>query len=78
LILGLEILRGLHPAGDATWDGGTIYDPATGRTYRCAASLDGPDRLLLRGYVGIRLLGRTTTWLRVGAEERSCAERLGR
>jgi len=27
--------------------------------------LDGPDRLRLRGYVGIRALGRTQTWTRV-------------
>jgi len=40
--------------------------------------LDGDDRALLRGYVGIPLLGRTTTWLRVGSEERVCrSERAG-
>jgi hypothetical protein len=26
------------------------------------------DRIRLRGYVGIPLIGRTTTWTRVGAE----------
>jgi len=41
------------------------------RTYSCNARLDGDDRLFLRGYFGIQLLGRTTTWTRVGAE-RQC------
>jgi uncharacterized protein (DUF2147 family) len=54
------------------WRGGVIYDPASGNTYSCQARLDGADRLELRGYVGIPLLGRTTYWLRVGAEERLC------
>jgi uncharacterized protein (DUF2147 family) len=73
-IVGLEIVRDLVPAddGSATWAGGTIYDPTTGRTYRATLELDGEDRVSLRGYVGIPLLGRTTTWFRVGSEERLC------
>src|SRR6516164_8290601 len=51
---------------------GTIYDPVSGRTYWCNARLDGDDRLFLQGFWGIRLLGRTATWTRVGAEKRQC------
>jgi uncharacterized protein (DUF2147 family)/fucose 4-O-acetylase-like acetyltransferase len=73
-VVGLEIVRDLVPVGDHSeaWTGGTIYDPASGRTYRATLELDGEDRALLRGYVGIPLLGRTTTWFRVGSEERVC------
>ena len=73
-IVGLEILRGLRPLDEEgrQWAGGTIYDPTGGRTYSCNARLDGDDRLFLRGYFGIQLLGRTTTWTRVGAEKRQC------
>lgn len=74
-IVGLEVLqdlRGNDPAGER-WQGGSIYDPTSGRTYRCNASLDGPDRLHVRGYIGITLLGRTTTWTRVGSESRLCS-----
>jgi uncharacterized protein (DUF2147 family) len=74
-VIGLEILRGLRRSSPGSWDSGTIYDPSTGWTYDCSATLDGPDRLLLRGYLGVRLLGRTTTWLRVGAEDRICQGR---
>jgi glucans biosynthesis protein C len=73
-IIGLQILDGLKPAAgeDGTWAGGSIYDPTSGRTYRCTMRLDGSDRLRVRGWFGIELLGRTTTWLRVGAESRMC------
>jgi uncharacterized protein (DUF2147 family) len=75
-LIGLQILSDLKPApGEPdTWSGGNIYDPTSGRTYRCNASLDGPDRLRVRGYLGITLLGRTTTWIRVGSEQRLCAQ----
>ncbi len=73
-VTGLEILRGLKPRPDGTWVGGNIYDPATGNTYTCHLALDGDDRLRLRGYVGIPLLGRTATWTRVGAESRFCQD----
>jgi uncharacterized protein (DUF2147 family) len=75
MVEGLEILRGLAPRHDGTWVDGDIYDPASGNTYHCQLTLDGNDRIQLRGYLGIPLIGRTTTWTRVGAEERVCAER---
>jgi uncharacterized protein (DUF2147 family) len=71
-VVGLDVLHGLKPGADGTWDDGSIYDPSTGNTYTCSLALDGDDRLRLRGYVGIRLLGRTTTWTRVGTENRLC------
>ncbi|MBI4514253.1 MAG: DUF2147 domain-containing protein [Deltaproteobacteria bacterium] len=76
-VIGLEILRGLTPSAraDGIWDGGTIYDPASGNTYRAALRPAGRNRLEIRGYLGIPLLGRTTSWLRVGAEQESCTER---
>jgi uncharacterized protein (DUF2147 family) len=75
-VIGLEILRALErvPAATPTWKGGTIYDPASGQTYRASLRLSGSNRLELRGYIGIPLIGRTTTWFRVGAEGESCRE----
>lgn len=75
---GLEILRGLKPREDGTWVDGRIYDPASGHTYNCQLVLDGDDRIRLRGYIGVPLIGRTTTWTRVGAEQRICAAAGGR
>jgi len=48
--------------------------PTSGNTYTCQPTLDGDDRLRLGGYVGVPLIGRTTTRTRVGAENRLCAE----
>jgi glucan biosynthesis protein C len=73
-LIGLEILHGLEHTGANTWEGGSIYDPTTGNTYRARLLLDGENRVQLRGYVGIPLLGRTTQWFRVGAEEQICRE----
>jgi uncharacterized protein (DUF2147 family)/fucose 4-O-acetylase-like acetyltransferase len=69
-VVGMDILRNLRASAEDPneWNGGQIYDPASGRTYQAVLEMDGPDRLSLRGYLGIRLLGRTTTWFRVGAE----------
>ncbi|HEX2252200.1 MAG TPA: DUF2147 domain-containing protein [Thermoanaerobaculia bacterium] len=64
-ILGLPILTGFTYAGDGEWTGGTIYDPANGKTYKARLHLKGTDTLDVRGYVGVPLLGRTTTWRRV-------------
>jgi uncharacterized protein (DUF2147 family) len=69
-LIGLEILRGLTRGHDGTWTSGRIYDPTSGNTYSCNLTLEGEDRVRLRGYVGIPFLGRTATWTRVGAEKR--------
>jgi uncharacterized protein (DUF2147 family) len=76
---GLELFHGLErsPQEANVWAGGTIYDPTSGRTYRCRLTLDG-DRLYLRGYFGVPMLGRTTTWIRVGAESRVCRQQIER
>jgi len=72
-VLGLEILNaGQRSASDTSEWSGSIYDPASGHTYRCDIRSDGDDRLQLRGYVGIPLIGRTTTWFRVGREGQMC------
>jgi uncharacterized protein (DUF2147 family) len=72
-IIGMNILAGLRPADDArSWTGGTVYDPTSGRTYRCTLELEGDNRARVRGYIGVPLLGRTTTWIRVGTEQQMC------
>ena len=52
-----------------TWDddefsGGRITDPTNGKSYRAVMRLDGADRLEVRGFLGIRALGRTQVWRR--------------
>jgi uncharacterized protein (DUF2147 family) len=63
-ILGLQILEGFTAVGDNVWGNGTCYDPKSGNTYRGKIHLAAPDRLELRGYIGIPLFGRTSVWTR--------------
>jgi uncharacterized protein (DUF2147 family) len=63
-IVGLNLMSGFGYDGDNVWSGGTIYDPESGKTYKCKLTLVAPDELNVRGYVGISLFGRTTTWTR--------------
>jgi uncharacterized protein (DUF2147 family) len=60
-IVGLVILKGLKKDGDKEYEDATIYDPKNGKTYSCKITYKG-DKLDLRGYVGISLIGRTSTW----------------
>jgi uncharacterized protein (DUF2147 family) len=58
-------MRGLTRHG-TEYEGGDILDPETGFVYRCKLALNSDgDRLLVRGYLGISLLGRTQTWTRL-------------
>lgn len=64
-IIGLVLMRHLR-AQDGQYVGGDILDPDTGRIYRCALRLtDGGHQLVMRGFLGISLLGRSQTWQRI-------------
>jgi uncharacterized protein (DUF2147 family) len=70
-IIGLEILRGMRPDGDE-WSGGEILDPESGKTYKAKMHLEnGGKQLLVRGYIGFSLFGRSQTWQR--ASDRDAA-----
>jgi len=63
-VIGMTILWNLRRDGDA-WDGGEILDPESGDTYRVTLhTTAGGDKLEVRGYIGISLLGRTQVWER--------------
>ena len=62
-IIGLIIIRNMKPA-DGEYAGGDILDPENGSVYRCKFHVQDGARLLVRGYLGISLLGRTQTWQR--------------
>lgn len=63
-VLGMTILKGFKRDGDE-WDGGTILDPRSGNVYSSELRLDDAgNKLFVRGYIGISLIGRTTIWQR--------------
>lgn len=51
---------------------GRVYDPKSGKTYHGSMSSSG-DQLSLRGYVGIKALGRSETWKRTEAPLKPCS-----
>lgn len=61
-LVGLIAVKNLTFVKDH-WEGGTIYDPESGKTYTCKATLKG-NKLGLRGYIGVSQIGRTQTWER--------------
>ena len=62
---GLTIVRGLKNTGGTNYDGGSILDPQTGKTYKLKGKLaDGGKKLELRGFIGVAALGRNQTWIR--------------
>jgi len=61
--LGLPVLADFVKDGDDKYTDGTIYDPNNGKTYSCKITYNGKT-LAIRGYIGISLFGRTTTWSR--------------
>lgn len=61
-VLGSIYLSGLT-FEDGEYTGGKIYDPTSGKTYPCKMWIEN-GKLLLRGYVGFSLFGKTVVWER--------------
>ena len=66
-VLGMTIIRNAKPDADkARWEGGDILDPNNGKVYKLLLKpIDGGKKLEVRGFIGMALLGRTQTWLRL-------------
>jgi uncharacterized protein (DUF2147 family) len=63
-LMNLPILRHFVVKDEKTYDDGEIYDPKNGKTYDCTITYRNANELGIRGYIGISLIGRTTTWKR--------------
>lgn len=64
-IIGMTILTGMKKDGEE-YNGGKILDPANGKVYKSKMAVsEGGKKLDVRGYIGVPMLGRTQTWVRV-------------
>jgi len=66
-ILGLQILKGFgFDSDDNEWVDGTIYDPKSGKTYKCFMWFDKGDNVSLhvKGFIGFSLIGSKVNWTR--------------
>lgn len=62
-VAGLTFMWGLKEGGDDVWDGGLILDAKSGKIYRVKVTVKN-NKLYVRGYIGVSLLGRTQVWVR--------------
>ncbi len=65
--MGLKLLSDFV-FDDDEWEDGEIYDPKSGKTYSCYMEFPDEDdlnRLKIRGFIGVSLLGKTTYWTKV-------------
>lgn len=70
-LCGLRIGRDFVERDAQHADGGRLYDPKSGRTYGGSMTAEG-EVLKLRGYVGLKLFGRTETWTRARQIPTAC------
>jgi uncharacterized protein (DUF2147 family) len=64
-LLGLEALSDFTYKGNGVWEGGTVYDPRSGKKYSCKLSISSSGALEIRAFMGISLIGKTQIWTRV-------------
>jgi len=62
-ITGLRFLWNVRQINKNVWSDGSILDPKTGQVYRARLTLED-NKLFVRGYIGVALLGRTQVWTR--------------
>ena len=65
-LCGLHIGTGFTLDKPGHLEGGRLYDPKSGKTYKGSIEAEG-NTLKLRGYVGAKIFGRSETWTRATA-----------
>jgi uncharacterized protein (DUF2147 family) len=71
-LVGLQLLHGfVYSEIKNRWEDGKIYDPDDGNTWNCMLTLDGPDRLKVKGFIGFKWapIGRTEIWTRTAEKK---------
>jgi uncharacterized protein (DUF2147 family) len=62
---GYRLLKDFVYSGKGEWTEGTIYDPENGTLYSCVITLTDENTMDIRGYIGVKALGRTDVWKRL-------------
>lgn len=63
-LTGMVVLYDLKKTSNGGRDG-KVLDPGSGKIFSCYIELEAPDRLKLRGYLGIPGVGKTMYYSRV-------------
>jgi uncharacterized protein (DUF2147 family) len=71
-ICGLPIIGAAAPTAPGTFDGGWIYNPEDGKSYKVEVKLISPNIATVTGYLGVKFLGQTFTWKRAPTNLAKC------
>jgi uncharacterized protein (DUF2147 family) len=74
-LLGIRLFEGMRFA-HGIWSGGRIYDPVSGRSYSLVLRLAGDGALDMRAYIGLKWIGMSQRWTRLGERSDFSAERI--
>ena len=64
-LMNLPLMYNLQFKSGNVWDDGKIYNPEDGKEYNVKMTLKDPNTLDVRGYLGVSILGKTQTWVRI-------------
>jgi uncharacterized protein (DUF2147 family) len=59
---GLQLMRGFRQQDAANWIDGKIYKADEGDTYNATLQLLPTGKMIVRGYIGMPLFGKSQTW----------------
>lgn len=58
-LCGLTLIWNLHPTAPDRWEGGSFYDPNSGKTHSVSLERTPSDQIVARFYDGFKLVGET-------------------
>jgi uncharacterized protein (DUF2147 family) len=64
--MGMTLLTDFRASGQGEWKG-RMYNRENAKHYSTLMSMEGPDQLVIRAYVGLPIFGKTQVWRRVPA-----------
>lgn len=71
-LCGTQLIGDLKAKGAGKWSGGWVLDPRSGDRYSASMALVSPEKIKLRGYLGLPILGSSQTWTRVPDDRGGC------
>ena len=71
-VCGIKLIGDMQPASTTEYKDGWVYNPRSGKTYDARVEVLSNDRLKMRGFLGISLLGSSQTWTRVSDARSGC------
>jgi len=70
---GLQIMSNFHQHDTMNWIDGRIYKADEGDTYNATMQMLPTGKMIVRGYIGMPLFGKSQTWTRVtGGQHKKC------